>query len=92
MKIKIHRGQNLIGGNIVELYSETTKILLDVGSNLDEGKNEELPKITGLFDYKGYDAVFISHYHGDYMGLAYSINKDIPIYIGENSYKIVSAK
>ena len=29
----------------------------------------------GLFDSKGYDAVFISHYHGDHMGLAYDVYK-----------------
>ena len=45
--------------------------------------------MEGLFDSKGFDAVFISHYHGDHMGLAYSINHDIPIYIGENSFKII---
>ena len=30
MKIHIHRGQNQIGGNIIEIATDTTKILLDV--------------------------------------------------------------
>lgn len=89
MKIKIHRGQNQIGGNIIEIATDTTKILLDVGLELDVHNNNELPKIDGLFNVKGYDGVFISHYHGDHMGLAYDVYKDIPIYIGEKSYKIV---
>ena len=81
--IKVHRGQDQIGGNIIELASSTTKILLDIGCELDEEKNKELPKIEGLFDTKGFDAVFISHYHYDHMGLAYKIYKEIPLYMGE---------
>lgn len=54
MKINIIRGQNQIGGNIVEISTNTTKILLDSGCELGN-KNIELPKVEGLFDYKGYD-------------------------------------
>lgn len=91
MKIHIHRGQNHIGGNIVEIATETTKILLDIGLELDDEKNKTLPHIQGLFDQKGYDAVFISHYHGDHLGLAYKIHKEIPLYMGEKSTKIIQA-
>lgn len=91
IKIIVHRGKNQIGGNIIEIASETTKILLDVGLELDDEKNKQLPKIDGLFNRKGYDAVFISHYHGDHLGLAYYINADIPVYIGEKSFEIVKA-
>lgn len=89
MNVHIHRGQNQIGGNIIEIATNTTKILLDVGLELD--KEQSLPEIQGLFDSAGYDAIFISHYHGDHIGLAYSVHKDIPIYIGELSYKIIKA-
>ena len=41
MKIKIWRGQNQIGGSIIEVASDTTRVILDIGSNLDEkDKNE----------------------------------------------------
>jgi len=60
MDIKIHRGENQIGGNIIEIFTETTRILFDVGLDLDDTKNSELPKIDGLFNRKGFDAVFIS--------------------------------
>lgn len=90
MKINIIRGQNQIGGNIVEITTNTTKILLDIGCEL-ESENTELPNIEGLFDCKGYDSIFITHYHGDHMGLAYSIYDEIPLYIGEKSYKIIKA-
>lgn len=91
MKTIIHRGQNQIGGNIIEISTNTTKILLDVGLELDDDSNQTLPDISGLFDYAGYDAIFLSHYHGDHIGLAYNTHKDIPIYIGEASYSIIKA-
>ncbi|MBR2978260.1 MAG: MBL fold metallo-hydrolase [Oscillospiraceae bacterium] len=91
MKITIHRGQNQIGGNIVEIATEQTKIILDVGLELDEEKNKTLPNVPGLFDERGYDAVFVSHYHGDHLGLAYRIHRDIPLYMGEKSARIVQA-
>lgn len=31
MKIKIHRGQDQIGGSIVEISTKATKILIDFG-------------------------------------------------------------
>jgi mRNA degradation ribonuclease J1/J2 len=38
MNIHIHRGQNQIGGNIIEISTDTTKIILDVGLELDDDK------------------------------------------------------
>lgn len=90
MNIIIHRGSNQIGGNIVEISTETTRILLDVGKELD-GDGDDLPEVEGLFENAAFDAVFISHYHKDHVGLAYGTDKDIPIYIGERSYKILKA-
>jgi len=89
MEIKIHRGENQIGGNIIEIASETTKIILDAGLELN-GKPGEHFDLPGLFKYKGYDGVFLSHYHSDHIGLAYEVHPDIPVYMGESSYKIVS--
>lgn len=89
MEVIVHRGQNQIGGNIVEIASTSTRILLDIGLELDTD-DVVLPDIDGLFDKAIFDAVFISHYHGDHIGLAYYIDKKIPIYIGESSYRIVS--
>ena len=36
MKINIFRGQNQIGGSIIEVASDTTRIILDAGSELEE--------------------------------------------------------
>ena len=89
MKINIIRGKNQIGGNIIEISTENTKILLDAGLELDNDKQDELPDIPALFEYAGYDAIFVSHYHGDHLGLVYKAHRDIPVYIGESSYNII---
>lgn len=89
MKVNIIRGKNQIGGNIIEISTENTKILLDAGLELD-GENT-LPDMRGLFEYAGYDAIFISHYHSDHLGLVYYAHKDIPVYMGEGCYNVISA-
>lgn len=91
MKVKIHRGQNQIGGNIIEISTDITCILFDIGLELDDEKNKSRPNINGLFDTKDFDAIFVSHYHSDHIGLAYEINKQIPLYMGEASFKIIQA-
>lgn len=89
MKVTIIRGKNKIGGNIIEISTERTKILLDAGFEID-GENE-LPDMHGLFEYAGYDAIFISHYHADHLGLVYHAHKDIPVYMGNDCFNIISA-
>lgn len=91
MRVNVIRGSNQIGGNIVEIATDKTKILLDIGLNLNEENNRTLPQIEGLFDNKGYQAIFISHYHRDHMGLLEYIHKDIPVYMSEMAVRIVNA-
>lgn len=91
MKIIVHRG-NQIGGCITEVQSNKgTKIIIDIGENLPsmDGIEKEKIEIDGL--NKGtakYDAVFVTHYHGDHIGLYNEILPNIPIYIGEISKEI----
>ena len=90
MVVKIIRGQNQIGGNIVEISTENTRILLDAGVELDN--DASIPcAVEDLFTPSLYDAIFISHYHRDHFGLTYYIDKSVPIYIGEAAYKIVKS-
>ncbi len=92
MKINIIRGQNQIGGSIIEISTDKTKIVFDVGINLDENEKIEIPQIEGLFcGEKKYDAVFVSHYHSDHIGLLDYIVKDIHVYMGERAFRIVEA-
>lgn len=89
--IKVLRGKNQIGGNIIEVSNVNTRIILDAGYELNENDVQTIPPINGLFDSAGYDAVFISHYHLDHMGLAESIHPEIPVYMGDKALDIVRA-
>lgn len=92
MKIKIHRGQNQIGGSIIEIATASTKIIFDVGVELDERDSPVVMQIEGLFCGKAeYSAVFLSHYHVDHVGLADKILDGIPVYMGETAFKIMSS-
>ena len=98
MYITIQRGTHQIGGSCIELATDNTRIILDVGQVLPplQGANSvkppELPGVNGL--YKGdqckVDAVLCSHYHGDHAGLIEYIHPDIPIYMGETTAKVIN--
>lgn len=88
MKVHIIRGQNQIGGSIIEVSTETTKVILDVGSELGE-EVPIIPQVTGLFQGKPcYHAVFVTHYHGDHIGLLANVLSEIPVYMGERAIAI----
>lgn len=98
MKVKVING-NQIGGCITLIESNSgTKICIDIGENLPDTKGDKKPEISidGLTGGKpDFDAVFITHYHGDHIGKYDKILKDIPIYIGEISkeiYKILQER
>ena len=89
IKVIIHRGTNQIGGCLTEIQSDNgTKILIDIGANLPDSNGKVRPEIEleGLTIGKpSYDAIFITHYHGDHIGLYNKIKPEIPIYIGKIS-------
>ena len=92
MIINIIRGQHQIGGSIIEIKTEKAKVIFDIGINLDESHQDEYPNVNGLFEgEKQYDAVFISHYHADHVGLMDKLLPDIPVYMGQNAYQILCA-
>ena len=98
MHIIIHRGTQQIGGSCIELATGNTRIILDAGQVLPPLNGErrvlppELPKVSGL--YKGetcsVNAVLFSHYHGDHVGLFEDIHPSIPIYMGEDTARIMN--
>ena len=92
MNIKIHRGQNQIGGSIIEISTEKARIFLDIGIELDENSEIEIPQIEGLFcGKKNCDAVIISHYHSDHIGLVDHLLPNIPVYMGSEAYKVLKS-
>ncbi len=91
MRIHIIRGQDQIGGSIIEISSENARLILDVGSELDE-ETPVAPRVEGLFFGKrAYDAVFVTHYHGDHVGLASHVMPGIAIYMGERAAAVYRA-
>lgn len=88
MEVIIHRGTHQIGGCATEYRTKTTRIFIDFGAELDSD-NAKLLDVKGVTKGKtNCDAVFFTHYHGDHMGLLDTINKDVPLYMGEASKAI----
>ncbi|KLI76103.1 MULTISPECIES: MBL fold metallo-hydrolase [Lacticaseibacillus] len=98
--IRFLNGLNTIGGNIVEFATKTSRVIMDFGvaadlsqetvaSALEQGK---LPHVPELFfnqpDHFSDEAIFISHLHIDHMGALQYLQKDIPIYLSEPSYRL----
>jgi len=95
--LTIHRGTQEIGGTCIELESNNTKILLDLGlplKSMDEDNNKEAYKldITGLYgeDKPDIDAIFITHAHLDHFGLLEFIHPEIPVYLSKTAYNILT--
>ena len=90
MRIIVHRGQNQIRGSVIEISTETTRIFLDLGANMDDADASEVPEVEGLFTGKRHcDAVFITHYHDDHIGLIGKMIPGIPVYMGETAFAIL---
>lgn len=86
MKIIIHRGSHQIGGIAVEIKTDSTRIIIDMGDELtmDNCYQPKPLNISGVTDKNGKcSAVFFTHYHGDHTGQLPNIRKDIPIFMGE---------
>ena len=89
MKIRIHRGQNQIGGSVIEISTETTRIFFDIGANMDDAKAAIVPGVEGLFfGTRNTDAVFLTHYHADHVGLLCRMLAGIPVYMGKTAFEI----
>ena len=95
MNLIIHRGTHQIGGSCIEVFSDATRLAIDIGAELPQLDGSlkapfQLPKIKGLFEGepKKIDALLVSHSHGDHMGLIDKVNPQIPVYIGEKALAI----
>ncbi len=89
MTIIIHRGTNQIGGCVTEIKTDNARIFVDMGDELPSYEGIGNFEIDGLTSGKvNCDAVFITHYHGDHVGLYKKVLPDIPVYMGEVAKEI----
>jgi len=95
VNIKIHRGAHEIGGSCVELESNGSRIVLDVGKPLWAEWSEQvpLPLVPGLAD--GSDpslaGLLISHPHMDHYGLIDQVDARVPLFIGKEATALLKA-
>jgi len=90
--ITIHRGENQIGGSIVEISAGGMCVLLDCGAELDEESPALPPQVKKRLESGEIAAVFFSHNHADHNGLAGQVPADIPMYIGAKSLAVLAAQ
>ena len=97
MKIIIHRGSKQIGGTCIEFWSERSRLIFDIGEELPDINNltkKQTPLIVDdLFlnskrTAREIDGVFITHNHGDHIGLLENVRDSIPIFIGKVAAEI----
>jgi ribonuclease J len=97
MEIIIHRGSKQIGGTCIEIRSDKTRLIFDIGEELPDTGNPEKVKtklsVDDLFvdseitDRK-IDGIFISHNHGDHIGLFELVKDEIPVFIGKTALEV----
>ncbi len=92
MNIIVHRGTKQIGGMVTEICTDSTRIFIDMGSELPDENGvarEETLTVEGVTQgEKNCDAVFFTHYHGDHIGMLAAILPGVPLYMGEAAKEI----
>ncbi len=94
MNVIVHRGTGQIGGNLVEISTERTRLLFDAGANLpplDEAQTKDDFELEGLTcGTPSFDCVFLSHHHHDHCGLISRILPGIPVFAGKETTRILN--
>lgn len=95
MTVTVQRGTHQIGGCVTELRTQTTRILIDLGSSLpgpDGAAPEETLTIPGVTESgEPCHGVFFTHYHGDHMGQIGQILPSVPLWMGETARDVALA-
>jgi ribonuclease J len=96
MKLIIHRGSHQVGGSCVEVASQNSTVLVDVGLPLsyDFGDDIKAYVLASLFEdlrqaRKEVEGVLLSHAHLDHYGMAGMLPPEIPLYCGEATAELI---
>lgn len=99
VKIKVHRGLDQIGGCITEIWTDTSRVFIDMGQNLPGNAEPTTPEddekmVKGLFaqNKKEHEAVFYTHGHEDHIGLFMYVPDDVPQYMSAGTKEIIFTK
>ena len=72
----IHRGSHQIGGMCAEIRTKTSRVIIDMGTNLPGNENNGVISDSELAEslfsqdrQKNHNAIIFTHYHGDHVGL-----------------------
>lgn len=94
MYVTVHRGTRQIGGNLVEVGTDRTRLLFGAGANLpplDGQKMEDPFELEGLtYGKPAFDWVFLSHHHNDHCGLLGKLLPGIPVFAGAETTRILN--
>ena len=94
MYVTVHRGTQQIGGNLIEIGTDQTRLLFDAGASLpplDGPKMEDPFELEGLtYGQPAFDWVFLSHHHNDHCGLLGKLLPGIPVFAGEETKRILN--
>ena len=77
MNIKIHPS---LKGKIVEIFSESTRILLDYGTTLEENEVLLVADLKKLHEFENIDGIFLSHHNTDHATTLPALIEGVPIY------------
>ncbi len=94
MRVCIHRGTKEIGGTCVEIESQGSRVVLDVGQPLDLAEPDRipLPPVRGFYrPDPSLRGVILSHPHQDHYGLAYRLPEDTLFLLGKAAERILLA-
>lgn len=94
MRVRIHRGAHEIGGNCIEIEQGEDRIVLDLGRPLSAGWDDDipLPAVPGLASADPHmHGVVLSHPHLDHYGLAAQLGDGVPVYLGAEAEKVLTA-
>lgn len=99
VKIKVHRGLDQIGGCITEIWTDTSRVFIDMGQNLPGNAEPTTPEddeemVKGLFaqNKKEHEAVFYTHGHEDHIGLFMYVPDDVPQYMSDGTKEVLITK